>query len=1286
MTPADGRPARDLGGPSLRSEESHLQIHASDRARVYEARRDMFVAERDLHVHYEDGVRERRRVVAGSVSDECPYPGLAAFGTDQAQWFFGRDALVAKLLVRLDACLAVGGALVVVAPSGAGKSSLLRAGLLAELVQGALPGSALWPRVWLTPTSHPMEELGSHLWEVMEVGSDGSPVLPPDRLRRALARGPAERRVMVVVDQLEELFTLCPDKHERHAFLDAVLGIAEPGPGGEPPPGLVVFGLRSDFYTHCAGHPGLLSAVERNQVMVGPLSRTGVREAILYPAHAVGLDIEPGLVQLLLRDLGATEDGTDDTAAYEIGRLPLLAHALRATWMRRAGHVLTVEGYEATGGIANSVTTEADRWFDRLDPPAQETAQSVFLRLVKFGDRGTKDTRRPVPFDDLLSHCARPDEAAQVVEKFTRGRLLTREHDTVTITHEVLLRAWPRLQQWLRDHRARYLARQRLEDAAAAWQEAGRDTGMLYRGGRLEEARALTAGDEEDGGGGGAGGGIGHLASEFLADSVRHWQRGRRIRQGVVACLSVLAVLVAVSAGIALKQSVTAERERNTAIVGEIRSKADQLRTADPSLAAQLDLVAHRMNPGEPTEVNLLGDQNMPLSTVLTGHEGQVNAVGFSPDGRVLASGDGAGVIRLWNTDPTGHPSELGKPLRAFGKPVWGAVFTPDGHFLAAAGEDGTIRLWDVRDLRHPVSLGDPVEAGGGMLFTLAVSPDGHTLATAGEDRRIRLFDITDPRHPKPLAKPLTAADGDYQVDSVAFSPNGKLLASGGADGTVRLWQVTDRRHPSAVGQVPDPLSTGPKSPAAASMVAFSPDSRTLAAAGQDQAAHVWDVTHPAKPVPLPSENAGSSASVNAVGFSPRGDIMAYGGDDNAVVLENVTSPKDLRTVAPTLMGHTGHVWALAFDPSGTRLATAGNDHNIRLWTIPGTMLTGHAGYVATTALSHDGQLLASGSADKTVRLWNVGDAAAPRLVSSSIRVRASYPYTVAFNPEGRVLAVSAGPDVQLWDVTEPARPTLLSSPPRHADDNFLSVAFTPDGKTLAGGNVDGTVALWNVADPSRPTLLGPPLDVGTAGQINRVAVSPDGRTLAAASADGQLRLWDIADPAYSKPLGPLLPVSEEGLSTIAFSPNSRILATSGSDAAIRLWDLADRARPKRQSQDLTGHTGTVDALAFSPDNGTLVSGGSDYKLRLWDVHDPTHARLYGEPMTSVADYIDALVFSPDGRHLFIGSGDKTVRILPLTPQAAIDYICRSTGNVLTRDLWSKYVTHHAYNPPCAHL
>ena len=353
--PAEAQSPEDAGTANI-----HLEAHASGSGSIIQSGRD-------THYYLRDGVRHYRQT-DGPVVEECPYPGLAPFTAEQARWFFGRARLIAEVTSRIDSSLG-DGPLVMVAPSGAGKSSLLQAGLLPALARGALPavGSRDWPRQVFTPTAHPMTEAARCIASLTgtEPASAAELTADPDRgaaiVRAALRSrggGPGREaaRAVVVVDQLEELFTLCTDEAERRGFIDLLTRLAEPPPGGIPA-GLVICGLRADFYAPCTGYPQLRAALQNGQILLGPMSESELRETILYPAESVGLDVEPGLIELLLRDIGGTSD--ESATGYEAGRLPLLAHALRATWQQRNGSTLTVEAYLATGGIQHAVATTA---------------------------------------------------------------------------------------------------------------------------------------------------------------------------------------------------------------------------------------------------------------------------------------------------------------------------------------------------------------------------------------------------------------------------------------------------------------------------------------------------------------------------------------------------------------------------------------------------------------------------------------------------------------------------------------------------------------------------------------------------------------------------------------------------------------------------------------------------------------------------------------------------------------------------------------------------------------
>lgn len=491
--------------------------------------------------HIVEGHRSNRRAGSGPVADASPYLGLASYGRANAEWFFGRDRVLAELIKRLDQG---GGPVVVVAPSGAGKTSLLQAGLIPKLEHGTLPGSRHWPLLRITPGNRPIFSLANAIAAL--TGTPVDQVLrqleDPDRfvetMRGFLRQQGEGTRMVVIVDQLEELFTMSTDRQESRKFVDLISRLANRGPVWQDPVALVVYGLRADFYAQSAEFPQLRAALQDNQLFLGPMASSELREAIELPAQRAGLKVEPGLVELLLRDLGVTTvNRTSDE--YAAGALPLLAYALRVTWERRHSDTLTVQGYQDGGSIASAVATSAEAVFASFNAEEQHAARTLFLRLVRIGD-GTEDTRQRVPRDELVGDGADRRTAMTVVlEAYTQHRLITQGWDSVEITHEALIRAWPRLRHWIDADRAGNLIRQQLYEAAALWARAGRDPSALYWGTRLQAAREWVSSQPDRDG-------LGPIVTAFLTMSIRDAVRRRTLRLTApsLLALSVMALLL----------------------------------------------------------------------------------------------------------------------------------------------------------------------------------------------------------------------------------------------------------------------------------------------------------------------------------------------------------------------------------------------------------------------------------------------------------------------------------------------------------------------------------------------------------------------------------------------------------------------------------------------------------------------------------------------------------------------------------------------------------------------
>ncbi|MEU9960559.1 hypothetical protein [Streptomyces sp. NPDC050982] len=1152
-------------------------------------------------------------------ADEPPYRGLMRFEPGDEELFFGRDRLVGELLgLVCEHRLAM-----VFGASGSGKSSLLRAGLIPRLRRHIQQeGCAAVLRV-LTPGATPAATHGRLL--VPEEGEPDS---------------------WVVIDQFEEIFTLCRDREERSRFIDLLLAAREPGTRLR-----VVIAVRADFYARCAEHRGLVDALSEAHLLVGPMDATELREAVVRPAAAAGLLVERELTARII-----------DEVVDRPGALPMLSHALLETWHRRHGRTLTTAAYEASGGVRGAIAATAENLYGKLSAAQARTARQVLLRLIEPG-QGTSDTRRPVRRAELES--ADP-EVSLVVERLARARLLTVDAECVELAHEALIDSWPRLRGWVEEDRERLRHHRRLTQAAHTWEELGRDFGTLYRGTRLAHAEELFAAGQSPGRN--TSGELNASERDFLTASLdtrdgerRTATRTARRARRLIASLSVAVTLVLVTGLVAWQQHRTGVRERTETAARRVASVAASMRTTDPRTAMLLSAAAWRTAPLTETRSALLGALTQPQLDAFTapgaagdtphfladsgrtvlGTAGRTwrswdvathrrTASGHLPQGTVLAAGPDARILvlqvpggqRLWDVS-TGKWTG---PARALPSSSLVSIGPSGRSYVVVEPDGGRTRLRSVADDRLLY------EASGEGGPDVASSPDDRQVAVCAKGHAPAVWDIARRRT---VHGAWERTDGicDNKDELLRFDAGNRLTALSTMG--IRAWDTASGRQLADL-YYPD-----------VEYAAFSEDGQFLAASCRSEI-RVWRLSAPDAPVfryllngQLPS---------GSLAWDPGRPVLRYleGGTVHTVdvaaavtsrwrdhPLDNALLSPDGRTLA-TAERTGGHYRFQLRDTADGRLL-----HELRSPAFPVSRDRSEPvvpkDTMSVMAFSPDGKAFTYGvstpgrdAAPQQLIVWDVADEREETtldVTSSSASSSAGTAVALALGPGGRTLLAArtpGSPEItdEVWDTTTHRRTAVLK------DFDSATLAVRPDGRLLLGNSHTAEL-------PSGPVAAQA---LGQSGQIGALAFSADGSRVAAGDLTGRVALWDGALRHRAGILPNVFPApvlnTPEAVSALAFSPDGRTLAVAGDAGTIQLWDTATQ-------QPLGGPLATpgegIRSLAFSPDNGTLYAAGDHVPLQRYAI----------------------------------------------TSSAALARVCARAGTALTRAQWHTYTPDAPYRSTC---
>ncbi|MFI6870080.1 hypothetical protein [Nocardia sp. NPDC050406] len=1104
--------------------------------------------------------------------------------------------------------------------------------------------------------------------------------------RGNLAPHPERPRRILIIDQFEELFTVCADEAECEEFLRVLDTCAT----RTEDPIAVVLAIRADFYARCLSHPVLQDALEHRSFLLGPMRIDELAQAITGPARAAGLELEPGLEELVITELCGVGDH-HHPRSYDPGALPLLSHVMAATWQEREGRRLTVGGYRKAGGVTGSVAATAEHAWNELTEPQRQAAKHILLGLVTVG-QDSRDTRRTARYSDLLSRSEDRDAATAAMELLSRTRLITLDAEAVTLTHEIVLTAWPRLRGWINEDRVGYLVRQRLEADAAEWAAHQRDSSRLYRGALLRQA--LDNAEPPP---------VADLAREFLTASKHSRDHARRRSTRTKVVLAVLGVVLLALGFAAYTQTQLAEQQRTDKNFAAILDQADRLQQTDPSLAAQLYLVAADLRPGdEQVRTRLLRTQNLPLVTSTPAHADGIYELVRLPGSSVLASIAYDDTLRLWDTADSTHPRQLGSPIEKIGR----VAFAPNGKLMATTTPGGAIRLWDMTDPAAPRELTSRSDFATEPGFRAEFTADGRALVIV-TTTRLTLWDVSNPAVPiSGPSYPVSSSDPSHRdnptIGWMESSPRGRLVAFTyyeGITATVQLWDISGPTAAIKVGEiVREASSTGE--------LAFSPDGKYLAL-GNGSAAmepldeematvELLDVSEPARPRSVGEPLRTTEDYVSTLAFSTDGQLLAIGGNESAT-LWNVTEPEyPVRIENPLSTGRAtcrfgetsrpcaGGPLALAFTQDGHTLAAAGQGGELLMWSLPPAHLYGHAGWAYQPSFDASGERMVTHASDGRIIVWDIRNQRQP-IRLGEYRLEPEF-YSTTLSPDGRTLLLThlTPAATQVLDLSDPARIRPLAEWKLNLG-SLGYTAITADWRLMATNHDDKTIRFWDISDRARPVPVGVPLQVNSKYAWPRFL--SDNRALLVQELGSEkengfvISRWDVSDLEHPKRFDLAIEhASRDNL--MQLTPDFRTVVLIANET-MRSWDISDPEHPVELGEPTALHTRSVGTLQFTADASTMITTSTDGTVQLWDFTDRAHPRGIDGPLTEATEASWLAGFLPGGDFAYTSGLGGAIRLWDLDESHAVDRICAVTADLWTEQLWQRYVPQLPYAPPC---